>query len=368
MTWNWQLKGWPNYIYNIKEIEQFELVFLKASGIFLGGFKHLNSSDQEQFKIELLSDEALNTSAIEGEYLNRDSLQVSLKRALGLATASRHVTPAEKGIAQMMLMAYQDYASPLSSYTLFSWHKLLMSDRSDIDNIGAYRTHTEPMLIASGGIRSPTIHFQAPPSEQIPYMMENFIQWFNQSAPEAKKPLPALLRAAITHVYFESIHPFEDGNGRIGRALAEKALSQCQRQPTLIALSTVIEQNKKAYYAALKTTNHSLDISSWLNYFSQTTLAAQAYTQEQIEFLIQKSKFFEKFHSQLNERQRKVLLRMFCEGPHGFKGGLSAENYINITQTSRASATRDLQELLAMCALTKRGELRYTRYFLKLYF
>ncbi|HLF66352.1 MAG TPA: DUF4172 domain-containing protein, partial [Gammaproteobacteria bacterium] len=154
-------------------------------------------------------------------------------------------------------------------------------------------------------------------------------------------------------------------NGRIGRALAEKALAQCLGQPSLIALSTVIEQNKKAYYAALQTTNHSLDISSWLVYFSQTTLKAQAYTQDHIEFLIQKAKFFDKFDAQLNERQRKVLLRMFREGPQGFKGGLSAENYITITQTSRATATRDLQELLTLGALQKRGELRYSRYFLQ---
>lgn len=366
MTWNWQLTDWPNYTYNIKEIENFEHTLLKASGVFLGVFKCLSSGEQEHFKIELLSVEALNTCAIEGEYLNRDSLQVSLKSAFGLTTTKRHVTPAEKGIAQMMLAVYKDYAAPLTADTLFLWHTLLMSGRSDLDAIGAYRTHFEPMLIASAGAREPTIHFQAPPSEKVKPLMQDFIQWFNQSAPNATNPLPALVRAAIAHLYFESIHPFEDGNGRIGRALAEKALSQCLGQPTLIALSTVIEQNKKAYYTALQATNHSLDISSWLFYFSKTTLAAQEYTQKQIEFLIQKAKFFDLFDPQLNERQRKVLLRMFREGPDGFKGGLSAENYIHITHTSRATATRDLHELLALGALQKQGALRYTRYFLPL--
>lgn len=364
MTWNWQLPNWPNYLYNIKDLDDCERNLLKASGIFLGVFKYLDSAEQEQFKIELLSDEALNTSAIEGEYLNRDSLQASLKNALGLTTMPRRATAAEKGVAQLMLEVYKNYAQPLDSETLFLWHKLLMNGRSDLENIGAYRTHTEPMFIASNSYREPIIHFEAPPSKQIKTLMQNFITWFNASAPNSSKPLPTLIRAAIAHIYFESIHPFEDGNGRIGRALAEKALSQGLGQPSLIALSTVIEHHKKAYYDALKATNHTLDISSWLIYFAQTTLKAQEHTQKQVEFLINKAKFFDKFNDKINERQRKVLLRMFQEGPCGFEGGLSAENYIAISHTSRATATRDLQELLALGALIKKGELRYSRYFL----
>lgn len=366
MIWSWQLKDWPHYIYEIKELEHFEHHLLKASGVFLGVFKCLNPSEQDQLKIALLSEEALNTSAIEGEYLNRESLQASLKREFGLSTEKRHATPAERGIAQMMLEVYRDYAAPLSPETLFSWHKLLMNGRSDLSHRGAYRTHSEPMLIISGGRREPTIHFEAPPSAQVPVLMEGFIEWFNQSAPNGPKPLPILLRAGIAHLYFETIHPFEDGNGRIGRALGEKALSQGLGHPSLIALSTVIEHHKKAYYAALQTTNHSINIADWLHYFAQTILDAQAHAQTQIEFLIQKAKFFDRFDAQLNERQRKVLLRMFREGIRGFEGGLSAENYIQITQTSRATATRDLQALLNLGALTKQGELRYSRYFLNL--
>ena len=366
MTWNWQLKDWPNYIYQIKDIEAFERLLLKEAGVFLGVFQCLDAQGQEQMKIELLSDEALNTSAIEGEYLNRESLQASLKRAFGLTAEKRHITPAEKGVAQMMLEVYRDYAAPLSADVLFSWHKLLMSGRSELEMIGGYRTHAEPMLIVSGGTREPIIHFEAPPSKHVKTLMKDYIQWFNESSPNGKKPLLALERAAIAHIYFESIHPFEDGNGRIGRALAEKALSQCLGYPSLIALSTVMEQNKKSYYAALQTTNHGLDISSWMNYFSETALKAQEHSKVQIEFLIHKAKFFDKFDSKLNDRQRKVLLRMFKEGVAGFEGGLSADKYINITRTSRSTATRDLQELLEMGALTKQGDLRYSRYFLKM--
>lgn len=365
MTWNWQQPGWPHYRYNINGLQPLEQALLKASGVFLGVYTCLNPQDQDQLKIALLSEEALNTSAIEGEYLNRDSLQASLKRQFGLTTEKPHASAAEQGIAQMMLEVYRDYAAPLTHDTLYIWHQELMKGRTDI-NAGHYRTHTEPMLIVSSGRYEPTVHFEAPPSAQVPNLMQAFIDWFNQSAPAGSEPLSPLVRASITHLYFETIHPFEDGNGRIGRALAEKALAQGLGQPTLIALSTIMEHNKKAYYAALKETNHSLDITDWLNYFAKTTLQAQAQSQAQVEFLIQKARFFDSFDARINERQRKVLLRMFKEGIKGFEGGLSADNYMKIAQSTPATTTRDLQALVAMGALVKQGELRYTRYFLKL--
>lgn len=361
MTWNWQLNDWPHYLYDLNGLERDQQALIKASGVFLGILKCLNSAEQDQVKMTLLSEEALNTSAIEGEILNRDSLQASLKRAFGLDVEKRHITPAEKGIAQMMLQVHCDYREPLSDEILFTWHKLLMSGRSDLETIGSYRVHAEPMLIVSSGRREPIVHFEAPPSAQIKELMENYIIWFNSAQSNA---LPFLVRAAIAHLYFESIHPFEDGNGRIGRALAEKALSQGLGMPSLISLSTVIESNKKAYYHALQTTNHSLDITAWIHYFSQTVIQAQEYSLAQVDFLIKKTKFFDKFDSDINERQRKVLLRMFKEGPRGFKGGLSASNYIAITGASPATATRDLHALVLMGALRKEGELRYSRYFI----
>lgn len=366
MTWNWQLKDWPHYIYDPKVLLPLEQAFFKASGAFVGVFNCLDAAEQEQVKIDLLSEEALNTSAIEGVILNRDSLQASLKREFGLATEKRHITMAEKGIAQMMLEVYRDYSASLTHECLFSWNTLVNLGRNDLDSIGAYRVHPEPMLIVSGGTRQPTIHFEAPPSNNIPALMTDYIEWFNRTAPNGPEPLPPLVRAGVAHVYFESIHPFEDGNGRIGRALAEKALAQSLGHPTLIALSTVTEQNKKGYYSALQTTNHSLSLDSWLLYFAETVLQAQTQMQSHIEFLIKKAKFFDKYDVAINQRQRKVLLRMFRAGVSGFQGGLSAENYLSITGTSRATATRDLNHLVELGALSKKGELRYTRYFLNL--
>ena len=218
-----------------------------------------------------------------------------------------------------MVDLYQEFQSPLSHATLFNWHTMLTNGRRDLNDIGRYRTHQEPMQIVSGPIHSPKIHYEAPPSTQVMAEMDKFINWFNATTPDGISPLPALVRAGIAHLYFESIHPFEDGNGRIGRAIAEKALAQCLGQPTLIAIAHIIEQNKKAYYAALEQANKNNEITAWLIYFADTVLSAQIYTQIRLEFLINKAKFYDRLRGQLNIRQEKVLSRMFREGPEGLK-------------------------------------------------
>jgi Fic family protein len=194
--------------------------------------------------------------------------------------------------------------------------------------------------------------------------MEAFVAWFNETAPGGKRVLPALIRAGIAHLYFVCIHPFEDGNGRIARVLAEKSLAQNLGQPTLIALAYTIERARKAYYKALEHNNKDIEITDWLIYFGETIIEAQRNTIKRVDFYVAKTRLYEKLRDQLNERQEKVIARMFREGLNGFKGGLSAENYITITKTSRATATRDLQDLVAKGALIKTGELRHTRYYL----
>jgi Fic family protein len=173
-----------------------------------------------------------------------------------------------------------------------------------------------------------------------------------------------LTRAGIAHLYFVSIHPFEDGNGRIARGLAEKALSQAIGQPSLIALSKTIQRRRSAYYNALEAANKDNEITPWLTYFAEVLIEAQAQSLALIDFLIAKTKFYDRFRDRMNERQAQVLARMFREGLEGFKGGLSAANYITIADTSRATATRDLHELVAMCAVKQTGTLKSTRYHL----
>ena len=364
MKWNWEQEDWPHFRYDDAALKGLEETFLHRSGLLLGAYKHITDEEKDTLKVDLISTEALKTSEIEGEFLNRDSIQSSIRRNLGLETDNRKVPPAEQGIAEMMVDLYRNYAKPLSHQTLFNWHEMLTLGRRDLKDIGRYRTHTDPMQVISGPIGKEKVHYEAPPSTAMKAEMKSFIDWFKKTGPKGKEPLPALTRAGVAHLWFVSIHPFEDGNGRIGRALAEKALSEYLGHPALIVTSQTIQNNKKAYYAMLEQNNKDNEITEWLKYFSQTILDAQDETQTQIDFLISKARFFEKF--QLNERQKKAVLRIFKEGPKGFKGGLSAENYITITGTSRATATRDLQDLVQKGALTKTGEFKSTRYYLKI--
>jgi Fic family protein len=180
MTWNWQLPDWPNFAWDRARLRKAEEHFLVGAGVFAGTLKHLPRSEQEQLTIEAISTEAVTTSEIEGEILNRACVQSSIRRQFGLAADKRRIAPA-------------------------------------------------------GPMHEPRVHFEAPPSMRVPEEIARFIDWFNRTAPSGAAPLHALTRAGIAHLYFESIHPFEDGNGRIGRAIAEKALAQSFGQPTLTA-------------------------------------------------------------------------------------------------------------------------------------
>lgn len=360
MIWNWEEKNWPIFIYQQEKMADFEKTFLQNAGTLFGSLKHVNNSDEELLRIDLMSNEAFKTSEIEGELLNRDSLQSSIRRQFGLQTDSKRVPPAEQGISEMIVDLYRTYDKPLSHEQLFSWHEMLTYGRRDLLDIGQYRTHEDPMQIVSGVLDKPKVHYEAPPSSRVIEEMDAFVVWFNQS----EKPLDPLTRAGVAHLYFESIHPFEDGNGRIGRAIAEKALSQNLQRPTLIALSFTIEREKKSYYAALQENSIGLEITKWLSYFSEMILKAQDHTQDVIDFTIAKGKYYQRFHGMLNKRQEKVVERIFREGPKGFDGGLSADNYMAISGTTASTATRDLQKMVEMGAMKRTGERKGTRYWL----
>lgn len=366
MLWNWQLADWPHFQYDKDRLEPLERQFLLRSGELIGVFRHVGEGERNQLRIDLISEEALKTSAIEGEYLDRDSVQSSLRRQLGMGSDTRHIAPAERGIAEMMSDVYLNFAGNLTHQRLFDWHTMVMAGARRIETIGGYRRHADAMQIVSNRLDRPTVHFEAPPSARVKPEMDEFIRWFNATGPGGGAPLPALTRAGIAHLYFESIHPFEDGNGRIGRALCEMSLAQNLGEPSLIALAHTIERHRKAYYDQLEAANKSNAVTPWLIYFSETILEAQRFTIARVEFSVAKARFYDRHRDKFNARQDKVIARMFREGPDGFKGGLSAENYIAITRTSRATATRDLQALVAMGAFSRTGELRHTRYALAL--
>jgi Fic family protein len=366
MTWNWQTSDWPVFRYRAAALEPLERRFLLKSGEFVGACKHIGPADQNTLKIELISDEAIKTSEIEGEILNRSSVQSSIIHQLGLAAAAPRARPAERGIAEMMVGLYTTFEAPLSGKVLCRWHEMLLGGDRTVGIVGGYRRHGEPMQIVSGPDYRRTVHFEAPPSSRVNAEMKVFIKWFNDTGPNGKRPLAPLARAALAHLYFVSIHPFEDGNGRIARAIAEKALAQGLGRPSLVALSYTIERGRKRYYAALEHNNKGNDVTEWMIYFASTVLEALAHTLERVEFYLAKTKFYDRLRGNLNPRQQKAVGRMFREGIDGFKGGMSAEKYIAITDASRATATRDLQDMVAKGALTRIGALRHTRYHLNL--
>ncbi len=361
MKWIWEHQNWPQFITDTTKFTHFEREFHRNAGLIVGTLTAVSSDEVNELRVALLSNEALDTSKIEGELLDRDSVQSSIRKQLGLQTDGRRAGPQETGVAQMMVDVYRSYEEPLTAERLFSWHKMIMNGRIDLEVVGGYRTHTDPMQIVSGRLDLPKVFYEAPPSSRVPEEMSSYIDWFNKAA-EAN--MPTVIHAGMAHLYFELIHPFEDGNGRIGRSVAEKALAIGARQSLITSLSSTLERDKKAYYHALEQANTKLDITEWLLYFSEKILESQAHVQKLIAFFVDKARYFEKYSGQLNDRQTKVALRLFKEGLEGFKGGLSAENYIRIAKTSRATATRDLSGMVELGALKKTGQLRHTRYYL----
>ena len=174
-TWNWQQDDWANFKFKPEVIEKYEKDFLIHAGIAIGAVRHISDSDRDNLTIELISDEAVKTSEIEGEYLNRDSIQISLKRNFGLEADNRRITAAESGISEMMVDLYNNYQENLTHETLFNWHKMLTNGRRDIHDIGRYRTHDDPMQVISGSMHNPKVHFEAPPSKIVKKEMDAFI-------------------------------------------------------------------------------------------------------------------------------------------------------------------------------------------------
>ena len=364
MRWNWQDPDWPSFRFRPTLLAEREGIFLRQSGVVIGTVRHVPDDERLPLVIELISTEALKTSEIEGEILDLDSVQSSLRRQFGLQSDRPRAAPAEQGISEMLADLYRRWSEPLDNATLFRWQHWLMQGRNDLRTVGDYRQHPEPMQVVSGRIDRPKIHFEAPPSSSVAAEMARFCHWFNDTSPTGETPLPALARAGLAHLYFESIHPFEDGNGRIGRAIAEKVLAQGAGQPSLTALSLLIHRRRKDYYVQLEAANRTLDIDPWLHWFADLVLAAQEHTLQGLDFLLANTRLWDRLRGQLNERQEKALSRLMRAGIDGFVGGLSASKFMALTGAPAATARRDLAQLVELGALRRTGQLKGTRYWL----
>jgi Fic family protein len=363
MTYNWQQNDWLQFQYHESEFTEIALRFTALAGESQGYVQGLSGSEQSETILTILVKEAIKTSAIEGEILSREDLVSSIRKNLGYPTLSTRIKDKRaEGIAILLVKARENIDEDLTETQLFDWHNLLMLGNKSL-NSGQYRSHFEPMQVVSGASGKEIVHFEAPPSIRVPEEMKVFFDWFNDTKPGGKRPIANLLiRSAIAHFYFETIHPFEDGNGRIGRIIAEKTLAQGLKRPILMSLSTSIEANKKAYYSALKKAQRTNDVSEWIHYFSETILKAQQDFISTIDFLIKKTSFFNKYQTQLNSAQTKVIQRMLENSETEFTGGMNARKYQSITQVSKATATRHLQDLVEKGILISHQKGRSTNY------
>lgn len=363
MPWNWQRPDWPRFRYSLRDLETGLLAFAQRSGELHGTLQMLPEAEQDQAAVDMMIAEAVQSSAIEGEFLERADVMSSIRNHLGLnASPVRIRDRASGGAGELEVAIRRTWRRPLNATTLFAWHRMLLAGTRGI-RVGAWRNDPAPMQVVSGRADRPIVHFEAPPSPRVAGEMKRFFGWFNGAAQDIPH---ATVRAALAHLYFESIHPFDDGNGRIGRAIAEKAISQALGRPALLSLSRSIEARKKSYYRELETAQRSSEITPWVAWFTDLALQAQEAARRDIDFILSKSRFFDRWKDRLSERQQRVVRRMLQAGPDGFEGGMNARKYMSLTKVSKATATRDLQSLADAGVLRPLGQGRSARYELAL--
>lgn len=364
--YNWQLSDWANFTYDDSVIDSLIVDFALETGELKGLVDALPEEAQQDTILHFMISEAVKTSEIEGEFFSRQDIMSSIKKHLGFSNTVGNIRDKKsQGIASLMVEVRKSYFEILTESLIKGWHYTLMRGNPYV-NAGAYRIGEEPMQIISGAIGRETVHYEAPPAQKVPEEMKNFIKWYHAFEVSATDIKNILIKTSIAHLYFESIHPFEDGNGRIGRAIAEKCLSQSLRRPVLMSLSSTIEQNRKQYYHALKLAQKTLEITDWIQYFSTVVLESQKSAKQTILFTLSKTKFIDQHKSHMNERQIKAVLKMFDVGVSGFEGGMTTRKYVSMTKSSRATATRDLQDLTDKKILLQKGEGRSVSYELNL--
>ncbi len=358
--WIWQHKDWPNFYWDEKEISSYLASARLTQGKLLGIIQTIHQKTVEQMDAIVLTEQAIGTSAIEGEILNRDSVRSSIANRLGLKQAGISGAPDRyvEGLLDMLLDATENYQQPLTLERLFGWHAALFpTGYSGIQKIAvASLRQAGPMQIVSGRPGKTKVHYEAPPQKSVKKEMDAFLIWLN-----AKSDMDGLLRAGMAHLWFELIHPFDDGNGRIGRAIIDLALAQDEQQPTrYYSLSSAIMQDRKNYYANLeKICRGDTDITTWLVWFLTCIKSSIHHAIEIVNDINLKSRFWEKHATTiLNTRQTKILNRLLDAGKDKFIGGMTTRKYCQLTKTSRATAYRELSDLVqkkCLKAIAKKG-------------
>lgn len=362
--WIWQRPEWPKFSWNAATLAIPLGRARRAQGELFGIARLLDPQLDLQTRAELLIIEGLMTSAIEGEKLDPAGVRSSIAARLGLPTAGLTApSRAVEGLVEVMLDATQHHEKLLTLKRLNGWQAALFpTGRSGLHEIkvGALRGES-PMRIVSGPIGYERVHYEAPPRLGLEKEMRQFLDWFNRPAAE----IDGLVRAGLAHLWFEIIHPYEDGNGRVGRAILDMALAQDEKRTTrLFSMSARFMDRRDEYYSMLqKASKGPLDVTTFLAWFLEQVEAAARSSETVVDAVLRKARFWMTHNrKELNERQAKALNRMLDSGPKGFEGAMTNKKYQSLTKASPATAQRDLADLVAKRCLAPVGTGRAARY------
>lgn len=349
----WQQENWPTFTWDSASLLDLLGEVRYRQGQLLGRMSMLGMEGVKQ-QMEALTEEIIGSSRIEGVDLNRDSVRSSVARHLGVQLDMDH-TPDHytEGIVNVMLQATRDYDKPLTAERLFGWHATLFptgySDGFKI-TVGSWRTGDEPMQVVSGPMGKQKVHYEAPGSDDVPTMMEDFLAWIN-----SEDKTDGLIRAALAHLWLVTIHPFDDGNGRLTRTVTEMMLARAdQSAQRFYSLSAEIFRRRKEYYDALELAQHGdMDVTEWLRWFLTALSASLQTAISTTDRTLEKAAFWHRMEDiSISERQRKVLNMLW----DGFEGKLNTQKWAKINHCSQDTALRDIQDLIEKNALRKTDE------------
>ena len=348
--WIWQQPTWPHFTWDHEHIDALLCKVHFNQGKLLGQMGQAN----ERITLDTLLANIIHSSAIEGEKLNASSVRSSLANKLGVQETTPYPTSTQtEGLAEMMVDAIDNWDAQLTLERLLHWHQLLFPEDQQLLNpiMGGVLRGDAPMQVVSGRIDRPTVHFEAPPRKALDAEIEHFIDWFNQSRLDTR--LNPIVRAAITHLWFVTLHPLDDGNGRITRLLTDLALAQAENKSIrLYAMSIIILEKRKSYYELLEQSQKGeMNITPWLQWFLETLNQTLLNTLQDIEQTVAKTQFWQHVdQTALTQEQAKVLNRLL-DGD--FAEGISSSQYQKVAKVSRATATRHLTHLVELKCLTK---------------
>lgn len=348
----YQLEKWPNFTWDQEKINALLIPLRHLQGRLIGGMDSVGFHLQEETLLKTLTQDVVKSSEIEGEILDPSSVRSSIARRLGIEVAA--LDPVDRnveGVVEMMLDATQKFDQPLIQERLFGWHAALFpTGRSGMSKIRVGEWRKGPVFVVSGRMGKETVHFEAPEAERVEHEMELFLNWINQNT-----AIDLVLKAAIAHLWFVTIHPFDDGNGRIGRAIADLLLARSENSfYRFYSLSAQIQLQRKEYYDILeKTQKGKLDITPWIQWFFNCLDKAMKSALSTQEAVLQKKRFWEGLAGRpLNERQRRVINLLL----DNFQGKLTSSKWAKLTKCSQDTAYRDIVELVNQGILAKSPE------------